>query len=225
MALGQRPTSSAVVPPQVSFALTFAPLSSSTLIASVLPVRDAIISAVSPYGVSGAFGSAPALMSLSTIAALPFSAASCIGVAPARFAADTLAPARISRSAISRSSARTAQWSAVVPSICGALTSAFRCSSGADGVAIALHGGVRDLAGGGAGLYRRKAPPRADEPSTRGMVMSSTPLARHVFEDRRRRGVVLQSDRPGLAVGDHLRGERRLSLRPTPSRPAVFRSA
>ena len=118
----------AVVPPQVSFALTFAPLSNSTLTASVFPVRDAIMSAVSPYWVSGTFGSAPALMSISTIAAWPFSAASCIGVAPARFAVDTLAPARISSSAVSRSSSRTAQCSAVVPSICGALTSAFRCS-------------------------------------------------------------------------------------------------
>ena len=46
-------------------------------------------------------------------------------MAPARFAADTFAPARISRSAVSRSSACAAQWSAVVPSICGALTFAF----------------------------------------------------------------------------------------------------
>src|SRR5579864_924698 len=68
-------------------------------------------------------------MSLSSIAALPFTEASSSGVAPSRFAADTFAPARISESAVSRSSARTAQCSAVVPSLCGALTSAFRCSN------------------------------------------------------------------------------------------------
>ena len=39
--------------------------------ASVVPVRAAIMSAVSPYSVSGVFGSAPALMSRTIIAALP----------------------------------------------------------------------------------------------------------------------------------------------------------
>ena len=58
------------------------------------------------------------------MAALPLIVASCIGVAPAAFAADTRAPARISNSAVSRSSRRTAQWRAVDPSICAALTSA-----------------------------------------------------------------------------------------------------
>ena len=77
---------------------------------------------------NGAFGSAPALMSFSIIVALPLIAANCIGMTPSRFAADTFAPARISRSAISTSSARTAQCSAVVPSTCAALTSAFFCS-------------------------------------------------------------------------------------------------
>src|SRR5205823_9937659 len=50
-----------VVPPQVSTALICAPLSRRTLIASGLPVREAIMSAVSPYFVNGAFGFAPAL--------------------------------------------------------------------------------------------------------------------------------------------------------------------
>ena len=118
----------AVVSPQVSFALTCAPLSNSTLIASGLPVRAAIMSAVSPYFVSGAFGSAPALTSFSIMAAFPLMTASCSGVAPARVAADTFAPARISSSAVSRSSKRAAQWSAVVPSVCGTFTSAFFCS-------------------------------------------------------------------------------------------------
>src|SRR5262245_24389270 len=97
--------------------------------ASGLPLRAAIISGVSPYFVSGAFASAPALMSFSIIAALPLVAASCSGVAPARVADETFAPARISRSAVSRSSQRTAQWRAVVPSTCAALTLAFFCSN------------------------------------------------------------------------------------------------
>ena len=111
--------------------------------ASVFPVRDAIISAVSPYGVSGAFGSAPALISLSIIAALPFSAASCIGVAPSRFAAETLAPARISRSAVSRSS------DAHGPVERGGAVDLRRIDvglplqQGAHGVPIRLHGRVR----------------------------------------------------------------------------------
>ena len=118
----------AVVPPQFSIALTCAPLSNSTLIASGFPVRAAIMSAVSLCCVSGALGSAPALTSFSIMAAFPFVAASCSGVAPARVAADTFAPARISSSAVSISSKRTAQWRAVVPSGCGAFTSAVRCS-------------------------------------------------------------------------------------------------
>src|SRR5262245_30953219 len=67
-------------------------------------------------------------MSFSIIAALPFVAASCSAVDPARVTADTVAPALIRRSAVSRSSQRTAQWRAVVPSTCAALTSAFFCS-------------------------------------------------------------------------------------------------
>src|SRR5579871_3760109 len=113
------------VPPQVSCVFTLAPLSNSTLIASVFPLRAAIISAVSPSLVSDALGSAPALMSFSIMAALPFSVASISGVAPSRLAADTFAPARISRSVVARSFARTAQCSAVVPSTWGALTSVF----------------------------------------------------------------------------------------------------
>src|SRR5262249_27996743 len=47
------------------------------------------------------------------------------GVNPSRLGASTLAPAAMSRLALSRSSRYTAQCSAVAPSICGALTSAF----------------------------------------------------------------------------------------------------
>src|SRR5712691_4354627 len=51
------------------------------------------------------------------------------GVTPSRLAVSTLTPARISRSAASRSLRYTAQCSAVAPSICAAFTSAFCCSS------------------------------------------------------------------------------------------------
>src|SRR5262249_20053172 len=48
---------------------------------------------------------------------------------PSRFFASTVAPALINRSADSPSSRYTAQCSAVAPSTCGALTSAFFCTS------------------------------------------------------------------------------------------------
>ena len=110
---------SAVCACTVSFALTLAPRSSSRVAASALPVRAAVISAVSPPGVA-VFGSAPASSSARIIAALPLVAARPIGVTPYRFAAFTSAPALISASAVVRSSRRTAQCNAVVPSGCGA---------------------------------------------------------------------------------------------------------
>ena len=69
-----------------------APRSSSTFIAATLPVRDAIISAVSPRG-SCSFGSAPAFSRLSMMAAFPFRPASESGVKPSRLATLGLAPA------------------------------------------------------------------------------------------------------------------------------------
>ncbi len=111
---------SAVCACTVSFALTFAPRSRSTVTASTLPVRAAVIRAVSPPGLA-AFGSAPASRSVRIMAAFPFVAARLIGVTPYRFAAFTSAPALISACAVARSSCRTAQCKAVVPSGCGAL--------------------------------------------------------------------------------------------------------
>src|SRR5207249_4089106 len=58
-------------------------------------------------------------------AALPFVHATVNGVTPYRFASVALAPARSSSSTASRSSLRTAQCSAVVPSAAGAFTSTF----------------------------------------------------------------------------------------------------
>jgi hypothetical protein len=52
-----------------------------TLIAATLPVRDASISGVSPFGWRS-FTSAPAFRSFSSIAALPLVAARDIDVAP-----------------------------------------------------------------------------------------------------------------------------------------------
>ena len=110
---------SAVCACTVSLALTFAPRSSSSVAASTLPVRAAVISAVSPPGVA-VFGSAPASSSARIIAALPLVAARPIGVIPYRFVTFTSAPALISAAAVGRSSRRTAQCNAVVPSGCGA---------------------------------------------------------------------------------------------------------
>ena len=115
----------ALVPRRFSVALTVAPWLSSILTPSSFPVRAAIINAVSPRDRTGVFASAPAFNSVSIIGALPFTVARNIGVAPSRFAACGFAPARINAPAISRSSHRAAQWSAVVPSACGAFTFAF----------------------------------------------------------------------------------------------------
>jgi len=109
------------VPPQLSFALTFAPPSTSTRIASVFPVRAAIINAVSPAAERAAFGSAPALSSRSTTRALPLVHASDSGVILYRVAAFTSAPAASSISTSATSSRWTAQCSAVEPSVSGAL--------------------------------------------------------------------------------------------------------
>ena len=119
----------AVWPCVCSLALTSAPRAISALTAPALPVRDAVIRAVSPL-TRCAFGFAPALSSASTIGTLPFSHASAIGVTPRSFAAFTLAPARIRRSAVVTSSQWAAQCSAVAPSGCAALTST-RCLSSA----------------------------------------------------------------------------------------------
>ena len=77
-------------------------MSSSTLIASTLPVRAAIISGLRPSG-SFSLASAPASSSAAIIAASPLTLASQSGVAPSRFAAFGLAPARSSMSASSMS--------------------------------------------------------------------------------------------------------------------------
>jgi hypothetical protein len=61
------------------------------------------MSGVSPAS-SAMFGFAPASRSFFTIAPLPFWLAVQSGVAPRSFVAFTLAPARINRSALSRSS-------------------------------------------------------------------------------------------------------------------------
>ena len=97
----------AVVPRRVSFAFAFAPWSSSTFIASTLPVRDATIRGVLPRG-SCSFGSAPALISAAMIGASPLMLASHNGVAPSRFAALGFAPARSRRSTIALSDRKTA---------------------------------------------------------------------------------------------------------------------
>ena len=82
---------SAVCPRQLSFALTSAPCASSVFTAAGMPVRAAVMSAVSPSDCV-AFGLAPAFSSSSSIAALPLVAASESGGTPYRFAALTSAP-------------------------------------------------------------------------------------------------------------------------------------
>jgi hypothetical protein len=72
---------SAVWPSDGSFAFTSAPWTSRACTAPGLPVRAAVISAVSPDE-RAAFGFAPAFNSLSIMAALPFSLASSSGVIP-----------------------------------------------------------------------------------------------------------------------------------------------
>ena len=72
---------SAVSPIQLSRALTFAPASTSTSMASGRPVRAAIISTVCP-SVTMVFGSAPATSSTRIMVASPLVAASDSGVTP-----------------------------------------------------------------------------------------------------------------------------------------------
>ena len=72
---------SAVAPVSVVAALTSAPCPSSARTTSMLPVRAAIISAVSPLACA-ALGLAPPASSLSTVAALAFSLARISGVTP-----------------------------------------------------------------------------------------------------------------------------------------------
>ena len=83
---------SGVWPPQVSRASTFAPAFSSSLAASMLPVRATSCSAVSPSWLT-ALGLAPALSSSPDIRVLPVRAASLSGVAPNSLARLTSAPA------------------------------------------------------------------------------------------------------------------------------------
>jgi hypothetical protein len=71
----------AVWPRTRSTEFTLAPWASRTLIASAVPVRDAVMSAVSPPGMA-LFGSAPAASNRSTMVALPFTQASVSGVTP-----------------------------------------------------------------------------------------------------------------------------------------------
>ena len=71
----------AVCPFHPSLAFTVAPWASSALMAGTLPVRAAVISAVSPSG-KAVFGSAPAASSFSMTAALPLTQARYNGVTP-----------------------------------------------------------------------------------------------------------------------------------------------
>ena len=93
---------SADCPPQVSLALMSAPASRSALAASILPLRAAAISGVSPLGVLK-LGSAPALSSASMMGAEPMMAASVMADVPNWFASLTFAPALISARTSSRS--------------------------------------------------------------------------------------------------------------------------
>src|SRR5579885_1955554 len=113
---------SAVCPRKDSRASTFAPRASRVLTASTLPLSDAVISAVWPSSMTP-FGSAPASRSLVISRAFPLVQAMERGVIVYRVAAFTLAPAEISASAVSKSSRRAAQWSAVDPSASAAFTS------------------------------------------------------------------------------------------------------
>jgi hypothetical protein len=98
---------SAVCPFQRSLTLGSAPRTSSAFTTAALPVRAAVMSAVSPSGIE-VFGSAPAASSFSTMGALPFTHASHSGVAPYRLGVCTLAPAAMSMSA----AARLSKWAA-----------------------------------------------------------------------------------------------------------------
>ena len=106
---------SAFWPFHLSLAFGSAPCASSTRTAATVPLRAAVINAVSPSG-NAVFGSAPADSSRSMAAAFPLVQARNSGVTPYRLAAFTFAPARMRRSAVSRSSRCTARCSGVVPS-------------------------------------------------------------------------------------------------------------
>jgi hypothetical protein len=103
---------------QVSRALIFAPAHTSAFTASTLPARAACIKGVSPAFTKfrGSFGSAPAFISWSMIAALPCSAASASGLTPKLLRAFTLAPARSNSAVVSASFRYAAQCNAVAPS-------------------------------------------------------------------------------------------------------------
>ena len=72
---------SAVCPFFASCAFAFAPRASSAFTAAALPVRAAVMSAVSPDG-RAASGSAPVSSSIRTMGALPLMQASESGVTP-----------------------------------------------------------------------------------------------------------------------------------------------
>ena len=82
---------SAVWPRVCSRAFRSAPWDAKRRTASADPVRDAVISTVSPEG-SAVFASAPAASRAATIASLPLRQASQSGVVPKSFAASTSAP-------------------------------------------------------------------------------------------------------------------------------------
>ena len=118
---------SAVSPNQRSCALGSAPRASSMRMASTLPVRDAVISTVSPSGVAP-FASAPACSSASMIARVAVLGGQlerrrAVAVRPA-----LVAPARSSACTSSRSPTSTAQCSGVVPS--GSAWSHAACAGG-----------------------------------------------------------------------------------------------
>ena len=97
-----------------------------------LPVPAQVMIGVSPVAIA-VFGLAPAFSSRSTSAAFPLVHASDSGVMRRSLAAFTSAPARINRSAISRSFQWAAQSSAVAPSSDRTLTSAPLSEQGTDG--------------------------------------------------------------------------------------------
>ena len=91
--------------------------------APALPVPAHVMSGVSPVAIA-VFGFAPAFSRRSTMAALAFVHASDNGVVRRSLAASTCAPARMRRSAVSRSFQCAAQSSAVDPSSARTLGSA-----------------------------------------------------------------------------------------------------
>ena len=118
---------SAVWPLVCSRAFRSAPWDARRRTASADPVRDAVISTVSPEG-RAAFASAPAASRVSTIASLPFRQASQSGFTPKSFVASMAAPAPRRASAIAVSSQWAAQCRAVAPSACRAFAET-PCSS------------------------------------------------------------------------------------------------